>query len=61
MNRVASYHGSEQLYADASTADKAINLYEGYEHILLRTGRSEEDDVRRQRVLKDMLNWLETH
>ncbi|ORY91597.1 lysophospholipase [Leucosporidium creatinivorum] len=60
-DRVTSYHGSEKLYASASSTDKELKLYEGYEHILLRKGRDEQDDHRRQTVLKDMLEWLEKH
>lgn len=32
-----------------------------YQHILLRKGRDEQDDARRQHVLGDMLDWLERH
>jgi len=32
-----------------------------YEHILLRKGRDEADDARRQSVLGAMLDWLERH
>ncbi|GAA5897178.1 hypothetical protein JCM6882_001810 [Rhodosporidiobolus microsporus] len=60
-DRVTSPLGSQTLHSRASTpADKkAIRLYEGYEHILLRKGRDEKDDERRQRVLGDMRGWLD--
>ncbi|GAA5823501.1 hypothetical protein JCM11251_000658 [Rhodosporidiobolus azoricus] len=62
-DRVTSPLGSQTLYQRASTpaADKEIKLYEGYEHILLRKGRDEKDDERRQNVLRDMKAWLERH
>ena len=33
----------------------------GYEHVLLRVGKDEEDDMRRQKVFKEMMDWLEKH
>ncbi|KAM0746342.1 lysophospholipase [Meredithblackwellia eburnea MCA 4105] len=60
-DRVTSYHGSEKLYKEASSTDKKLHLYDGYEHILLRVGQNEQDDQRRQNVLRDMLAWLEAH
>ncbi|KAM0750727.1 lysophospholipase [Meredithblackwellia eburnea MCA 4105] len=60
-DRVTSYKGSEKLYKEASSTDKKLFLYEGYEHILVRVGKDEKDDYRRQRVLGDMLQWLNDH
>ncbi|GAA5870092.1 hypothetical protein JCM8547_001460 [Rhodosporidiobolus lusitaniae] len=62
-DRVTSPSGSQLLHSTASTAEeeKEIKLYEGYEHILLRKGRDERDDVRRMRVLGDVGEWLERH
>ncbi|BGP31266.1 hypothetical protein JCM10296v2_003030 [Rhodotorula toruloides] len=60
-DRVTSYKGSQKLYEEAESKDKEIKLYDGYEHILLRKGRDEADDVRRQTVLNDMLDWLNRH
>ncbi|GAA6031179.1 hypothetical protein JCM8097_004045 [Rhodosporidiobolus ruineniae] len=60
-DRVTSPSGSQALHTLASSPDKSLELYEGYEHILLRKGRDEEDDGRRQRVLGDMRGWLEGH
>jgi len=57
-DRVTSYHGSERLYAEAISTDKEIQLFEGYEHVLLRKGKDAKDDVRRQIVLQSMLDWL---
>lgn len=60
-DRVTSYHGSEKLYKEASSTDKKLNLYDGYQHILLRKGKDAADDQRRQNVLGDMLAWLAQH
>ncbi|KAK4055650.1 hypothetical protein OIV83_000196 [Microbotryomycetes sp. JL201] len=60
-DRVTSYHGSEKLFEQASSQDKDIKLYQGYEHILLREGKDEKDDERRQNVLNGMLEWLNKH
>ncbi|GAA5833069.1 hypothetical protein JCM5353_006764 [Sporobolomyces roseus] len=57
-DRVTSYHGSEKLYREAVSTDKEIKLFPGYEHILLRKGRDEKDDERRQNVLNEMLGWM---
>jgi len=39
--------------------DAEIELYEGYEHVMLRVGANEQDDKKRQVVLADMAAWLE--
>lgn len=38
-----------------------MNRFLQYQHILLRKGRDEQDDFRRQTVLNDMLDWLNRH
>jgi acylglycerol lipase len=58
-DRVTNPKGSQRLFDGCSSRDKDIQLYEGYEHVLLRKGKDKQDDERRQRVLKDMLDWLE--
>ncbi|KAK4057968.1 hypothetical protein OIO90_001187 [Microbotryomycetes sp. JL221] len=60
-DRVTSYHGSEVLYEQAMSQDKEIKLLDKYEHILLREGKDEQDDQRRQTVLNGMLDWLDRH
>ncbi|KAM0788819.1 hypothetical protein ACM66B_002905 [Microbotryomycetes sp. NB124-2] len=60
-DRVTSFHGSEKLYKEAASQDKELRLLEGYEHILLRQGKDEKDDERRQTVLNGMLEWLNKH
>lgn len=61
-DRVTSFSGAERLIelSSTSTQDKRIRLYEKYEHILLRTGKDQQDDQRRQNVLRDMLDFLES-
>lgn len=44
-----------------AVADGAEGLASQYQHILLRVGKDEKDDVRRQTVLNDMLDWLKRH
>lgn len=53
--------GSQRLFDQCSSKDKEIQLYEGYEHIMLAKGIDEADDAPRQRVLNDMLEWLNKH
>ncbi|GAA6016053.1 hypothetical protein JCM10207_004426 [Rhodosporidiobolus poonsookiae] len=60
-DRVTSPSGSSLLHTRAESTDKTLRLYEGFEHILLRKGRDEADDERRQRVLGEMRGWLEAH
>ncbi|GAA5986427.1 hypothetical protein JCM10908_003750 [Rhodotorula pacifica] len=60
-DRVTSYHGSERLLREAQSTDKELRLYPDYQHILLRKGKTPEDDTRRQTVLNDMLEWLNRH
>lgn len=42
----------------SGTTVQEIKLFPGYEHILLRKGRDEKDDERRQNVLNEMLGWM---
>ncbi|GAA5955567.1 hypothetical protein JCM8115_006791 [Rhodotorula mucilaginosa] len=60
-DRVTSYHGSERLLREAESTDKELKLYPDYQHILLRKGKDAADDMRRQTVLNDMLEWLDRH
>ncbi|SCV71074.1 BQ2448_3836 [Microbotryum intermedium] len=60
-DRVTSPSGSKKLFEEAGSDDKELRLYEGYEHVLLRKGKDDKDDERRQRVLGDMLEWLQRH
>lgn len=53
--------GSEKLFERASSKDKEIQLYPGDQHILLKKGKDEKSDARRQKILRDMLDWLDRH
>ena len=44
--------GSEQFYAEAGSKDKTLKLYEGHAHDLL-------NDYDRDKVMTDILGWLE--
>ena len=44
--------GSETFYDAAGSADKTLNLYEGYFHDLL-------NDVGKERVIADIQNWID--
>lgn len=55
------FRGSQRLFDQCSSEDKEIQLYEGYQHVMLARGLNGEDDAPRQRVLNDMLEWLNKH
>jgi alpha-beta hydrolase superfamily lysophospholipase len=46
--------GSQQFFANASSQDKTLKLYDGHYHDLL-------NDVGRENVMKDILDWLGRH
>ncbi|KAK9897173.1 alpha/beta-hydrolase [Cystobasidium minutum MCA 4210] len=60
-DRVTNPRGSQRLFDQCSSKDKEIQLYEGYQHVMLARGLNGEDDAPRQRVLNDMLDWLNKH
>jgi alpha-beta hydrolase superfamily lysophospholipase len=53
-DRAARPSGSESLYAAAGSRDKQLQLYEGVLHEPLA-------DLGRERVLADLLKWLDEH
>ncbi|KIJ26934.1 hypothetical protein M422DRAFT_38001 [Sphaerobolus stellatus SS14] len=65
-DRVTSSKLSEAFVAackaDAKSLDESrdqeLVLFSKYEHIMLKVGVDEEDDEMRQRILKDMVEWL---
>ena len=66
IERASSTHKEIQLYEGVSwgfvTVDlRALTIGSQYEHVMLRTGRDEEDDQKRQRILSDMVQWLKSH
>ncbi|CAD6582923.1 MAG: alpha-tubulin [Tremellales sp. Tagirdzhanova-0007] len=52
-DRVTSHLATLQLYDRLPNDDKEIEIYEGYEHIMVKVGRDEADDQKRQKVLVD--------
>ncbi|KAF8315833.1 alpha/beta-hydrolase [Clavulina sp. PMI_390] len=38
--------------------DAACEIYDGYEHVMMKVGYDPDDDVKRQVVLKDMNEWM---
>lgn len=38
--------------------DVTCEIYEGYEHLMLKVGVDAQDDEKRQRVLRDMESWF---
>ncbi len=38
--------------------DVECQIWDGYEHVMLKVGRDEEDDAKRQAVLADMEQWF---
>lgn len=48
---LANVEGSKLLYAKAKSADKTLNLYEGFYHELL-------NEVDKEKVMADMVDWM---
>lgn len=53
-DRLADPDGSRMLYEQASSKDKTLKLYDGFYHEIL-------NDPEKQRVLDDMLVWINQH
>ena len=57
-DRVTSHLHSVKFLEAAGSRDKELEIYEGYEHVMMKVGVDEKDDEQRQRVLKDMETWF---
>ncbi|ORX39914.1 Alpha/Beta hydrolase protein [Kockovaella imperatae] len=57
-DRVTSPSGTLRLFERLPHQDKQVEIFEGYEHIMLKVGIDEQDDAKRQRVLNDWRRWL---
>ncbi|ODO03330.1 lysophospholipase [Cryptococcus wingfieldii CBS 7118] len=57
-DRATSHEGTLRLFDRLLNDDKELEIYDGYEHVMLRLGSNEEDDKQRQKVLDDMRSWL---
>ncbi|KNZ47702.1 uncharacterized protein VP01_620g7 [Puccinia sorghi] len=58
-DRVTNPNGSISLYEHSKSSRKSIKIYPFVEHVMLRIGRDDEDDLPRQTILDDMLAWIE--
>ncbi|KAG0149610.1 hypothetical protein CROQUDRAFT_653436 [Cronartium quercuum f. sp. fusiforme G11] len=58
-DRVTSVEGSKRFFQVAKSVDKEIRVYSRTEHIMLRVGRDESDDQKRQEILSEMIDWIE--
>lgn len=38
--------------------DASCEVYQGYEHVMMKVGIDAADDEKRQRVLRDLESWL---
>ncbi|WWC61076.1 uncharacterized protein I303_103654 [Kwoniella dejecticola CBS 10117] len=57
-DRATSHLGTLKLFDRLPNADKEIQIYDGYEHVMMKVGIDAADDEKRQRVLADWRNWL---
>nr|XP_031862767.1 uncharacterized protein CI109_001779 [Kwoniella shandongensis]KAA5529839.1 hypothetical protein CI109_001779 [Kwoniella shandongensis] len=57
-DRATSHLGTLRLFDRLPNPDKEIEIYDGYEHVMLKVGSDEADDEKRQRVLADWKSWL---
>ena len=57
-DRVTSHQHSVKFHEAAGSQEKELEVYEGYEHVMLKVGVDEKDDEQRQRALMDMEAWL---
>ncbi|KAK8869772.1 hypothetical protein IAR55_000340 [Kwoniella newhampshirensis] len=57
-DRATSHLGTLRLFDRLPNPDKEIEIYDGYEHIMLKVGSDQADDEKRQRVLADWKSWL---
>ncbi|WVQ98766.1 hypothetical protein IAU59_005897 [Kwoniella sp. CBS 9459] len=57
-DRATSHLGTLRIFDRLPNEDKEIEIYDGYEHVMLKVGIDEADDEKRQRVLADWRSWL---
>lgn len=58
-DRVTSPEGSLKLYESARSTRKSIKIYPFVEHVMLRIGRDDTDDLARQKILTEMMEWID--
>ncbi|WVF72190.1 hypothetical protein IAT40_007002 [Kwoniella sp. CBS 6097] len=57
-DRATSHLGTLRIFDRLPNEDKEIEIYDGYEHVMLKVGIDSADDEKRQRVLADWRSWL---
>ncbi|KAL7424075.1 hypothetical protein Q5752_001660 [Cryptotrichosporon argae] len=57
-DRATSHLGTIKLFHRLPAEDKELEIYEGYEHVMVKVGVDAADDEKRQRVLADWREWL---
>ncbi|OAV85977.1 hypothetical protein PTTG_07117 [Puccinia triticina 1-1 BBBD Race 1] len=58
-DRVTNPSGSITLFEQSRSTKKSIKIYPFVEHIMMRIGRDEEDDQPRQKILDDIVEWID--
>ncbi|WVQ70014.1 uncharacterized protein L199_008238 [Kwoniella botswanensis] len=57
-DRATSHHGTIKLFDRLPNPDKQLQIFDDYEHVMLKVGIDQADDEKRQRVLADWRAWL---
>ncbi|WRT67175.1 uncharacterized protein IL334_004141 [Kwoniella shivajii] len=57
-DRATTHIGTLKLFDRLPNEDKEIEIFDGYEHVMLKVGIDAKDDEKRQRVLADWRSWL---
>ncbi|WVW83037.1 hypothetical protein I302_105054 [Kwoniella bestiolae CBS 10118] len=57
-DRATSHLGTMKLFERLPNKDKQLQIFDDYEHVMLKIGVDEADDEKRQRVLADWRAWL---
>lgn len=57
-DRATDHQRSVEFAEKVASKDKSYEVYEGYEHVMLKVGVDQKDDEKRERVLADMAKWL---
>lgn len=58
-DRVTNPRASIALYNESRSAKKSLKIYPLVEHIMLRVGRDEEDDLPRQKMMTEMIEFID--
>ncbi|PLW15964.1 hypothetical protein PCANC_20708 [Puccinia coronata f. sp. avenae] len=58
-DRVTNPSASIALYNESRSPKKSLKIYPLVEHVMLRVGRDEEDDLPRQKMMTEMIEFIE--